>query len=211
MPATRFSRWRDDEERVVDPDAQADHRPELRRSRPHVGDRREQQDPGDPDREPEQRGGDRESGHEQRTEGEDQDHDREQEPDLIRRRAARRLGVVDELASERGVDTSGASRLGGLLHVVEGLDAELLDGLVVLERGDRSRATGRRHGPGDLREGPGPPCRDGCVDARLRQAISRNAFPFSLCGTTVAVAPDCWGKRLLSRSIAVCRRSARDR
>ena len=74
----------EDEERVVDADAEADHRRQLRRELGRVEDVGAERDQAEPDAEREQRGEDRQAHRHHRAEGQQQDHDRRQQADRER-------------------------------------------------------------------------------------------------------------------------------
>ena len=82
----RLAIARADEQRVVDPDADTDHRRDLRRERRNVGEPGEQRDDGETDADAEQRGHDREAHREHRTERDQQDEHRGEDADRLARR-----------------------------------------------------------------------------------------------------------------------------
>ena len=90
---------RDDEQRIVDPDAQADHHRELRRDIRHareMGRDSDQRDAGDQT----QAGGDqRHPGGDQRAEGQQQDHQGRDHPDSRGGADVEALGLLDHRAA----------------------------------------------------------------------------------------------------------------
>ena len=73
----------DDEERVVDADADADHGGDLGRERGHVEQVGEQLDDRQSDADAGERGDDRQAHGQERTEGDEEDHDRGQDADCL--------------------------------------------------------------------------------------------------------------------------------
>ena len=84
----------DDEERVVDPDPEPDHRRQDRREVRRVEDPGPERDQAEADPEREQRGDDRQPHRDHRAEGEQQDDDRRQQADRERGVAAFFFGFV---------------------------------------------------------------------------------------------------------------------
>ena len=74
---------RDDEERVVDPDTETDHRRKLRRELRHHHDVREDADDGEPACDARDRGEDRQPHREDRTERDQEDDDGREQPDEL--------------------------------------------------------------------------------------------------------------------------------
>ena len=91
---------REDEQRVVDPDAEPDHRGELGGEVGRVDDVREQRDRPEPGAEAEQRRDDRQAHRDHRAERQQQDDDRREQPDRRGDAEARLLGRLDRLAAE---------------------------------------------------------------------------------------------------------------
>ena len=85
----------DDEQRVVDPHAEADHRRQRRRDGRHLGDLADQRDDRQPADEADDRGDDRQPHGHDRPEREQQDDDGHRQPDHL---ARVRLGLGDLLA-----------------------------------------------------------------------------------------------------------------
>ena len=73
----------DDEQRVVDADAEADHHAEDQRDLGHVRERRQDADAGDADEDADQRGDDREAHRDHRAEGDEQHDDGDAEADQL--------------------------------------------------------------------------------------------------------------------------------
>ena len=123
---------RDDEQRVVDSDADADHRGDLtgevRRGdecRPQGDCRERDEDAGD-------RGCDRESHRDHRAERQQQDHDRSEEADEL---GCRQVALLERVASEGNLDRC---VLGDLLHRGHGVRADR-DECVVRSEVDRCK------------------------------------------------------------------------
>ena len=91
---------REDEQRVVDPDAEPDHRGELGGEVGRVDDVREQRDHAEAGAEAEQRGDDRQAHRDQRAERQQQHDDRREQPDGRGDAEAGLLGRLDRLAAE---------------------------------------------------------------------------------------------------------------
>ena len=87
----------DDEQRVVDADAEADHQRELRGDVGHVGDVRGEADQREPGDQPEAGGDQRHPGGDQRAERQQQDHERGDHADGGRGADAEALGLFDHL------------------------------------------------------------------------------------------------------------------
>jgi hypothetical protein len=106
---------RDDEERVVDPDAEAEHDRERRRGRRHLGHVTEQRDAGQADDDADQRGQNRQPHRDERAEREGEHDQRHREADDL---AALRLGLRQLRAERTAGRGSEAGVLGGV-RVVE--------------------------------------------------------------------------------------------
>ena len=107
----------DDEQRVVDADADADHRGQRRREalqRVHV---REQADDRQPDRDAGERDDDRQHHREHRTERDQQDEDRGEDADALARQR-RPLRLLDELAAEPHLELRRRVLLGEVDHLL---------------------------------------------------------------------------------------------
>ena len=92
----------DDEEGVVDPDADADHRGDLRREVRRAEDVGQHTDARGRDADADERGHDRKSHGDQRTEGDQQHDDRGEDAHHFTRR---KVDVVEPLAAELHVDS----------------------------------------------------------------------------------------------------------
>src|SRR6202012_4903699 len=90
----------DDEERVVDPDPEPDHRRQDRREAGRVDYRGAERDQAEPDPEREQRGDDRQPHRHHRAEGEKQDDDRREKADREGGVAAFFFGFGDRLTAQ---------------------------------------------------------------------------------------------------------------
>ena len=103
----------EDEERVVDADAEPDHQRQLRRELGRVEDVGAERDQAEADAEREQRGEDRQAHRDDRAEGEQQDHDRREQADH-ERGVAFFFGAdfLDRLAAELDLEAVAARRLG---------------------------------------------------------------------------------------------------
>ncbi len=103
----------EDEERVVDADAEADHRRQLRRELGGVEDVGAERDQAEADAEREQRGDERQAHRHDRAEGEQQDDDRSQQADH-ERGVAFFFGArfLDRLAAELDLEAVAVGRLG---------------------------------------------------------------------------------------------------
>ena len=95
-----LAKAREDEQRVVDADAEADHRGELGGEVGRVDHVREQGDRAEAGAQAEQRGDDRQAHRDQRAEGQQQHDDRRQQPDRRGDAEAGLLGRLDRLAAE---------------------------------------------------------------------------------------------------------------
>ena len=149
---------RDDEQRVVDADAESDHRPEVGGHGPDVDERGEQRDAGDADGEPEECRPDRQAGGDEGPECDDQDEHRDQQTDGVARVGVVDVRVVDERAAELHVEAGLRGRSGrGLEHVEPGRPERRREH-VVLDRREpdcpvlrRQRGGERTDRPDDLR------------------------------------------------------------
>ena len=103
----------EDEERVVDPDAEPDHRRQHRREVGGVEDVGAERDQAEADAEREQRGDDRQAHRDHRAEGEQQDDDRRQQADREGGVAAFFFGFLDRLAAELDLEAVAGGALGG--------------------------------------------------------------------------------------------------
>ena len=129
----------DDEQRVVDADAEADHRGDHRRGDRRVDEVRHDPDAAETDGEPDQCGHDRHSHGDQRTEGDEQHDHRDGEADGLV--AFDLLG--DQRAGQLGLDTLLAGDLSSFRGVVGVLGLERIDGVV---DGRERRLAVRTHG-----------------------------------------------------------------
>jgi len=96
-----LAKARDDEQRVVDPDAESDHQGELR---PDVRDRRYvSREPDQPNArdQAKARGDERHAGGDERAEGDQQDYERGQHADFRRRPDIEALRILDHRAARR--------------------------------------------------------------------------------------------------------------
>ena len=134
---------RQDEQRVVDADGQAQHLREGRGVARHGGERRHQDHRAQRHADPDQGRDDRHAGRQQGAEGDREDHERDEQAEELGHvaRVGRRLVGV---AAHRGRDRRGPRRRGRLLHRVErGLrrhlvgEPELRDGRGVVLGQDR--------------------------------------------------------------------------
>ncbi len=133
----------DDQQRVVDAHAEADHRGDRTRPFGHVDDVGEQASGGEADTDAEQRRGEREAHRDQRPERDQQD-DRSDEQSWPLGADAGGLGVVDRLAGELDLHTIGTCRGSQVDHLGCDIDRELCAGAVELHSGVAGRAV-RRH------------------------------------------------------------------
>ena len=125
---------RADEQRVVDADADADHRRDLRRERRDVHHPGEQRDERQPDPDAEHRGHDRQAHREQRTEREEQDEHRGEDAD----RLTRRLRLVGEhVTAELHLDLVAARLAHDAAHVRREIDRHVVRLHVELDLGVR--------------------------------------------------------------------------
>ena len=102
----------DDEERVVDPDAQSDHQGELGGEVGHAQDPAHQPDQAESGPEPEQGGDDREAHREHRAEADQEDHDRGADADERGVADREPLRLLDRLAVQLDLK-AGRARSGG--------------------------------------------------------------------------------------------------
>ena len=123
---------RDDEQRVVDADADADHRGDLTGEVRSVDERRPQGDCRERDEDAGDRGCDRESHRDHRAERQQQDHDRSEEADEL---GCRQVALLERVASEGNLDRC---VLGDLLHRGHGVRADR-DECVVRSEVDRCK------------------------------------------------------------------------
>ncbi len=100
----------DDQQRVVDADADADHRRDLTGEVGCVDERGPEGDGGERHEDARDRGGDRESHRDDRAEREQQDHHRGEETDEL---GGRQLAVGEDVTAERHLDRGA---VGDLLH-----------------------------------------------------------------------------------------------
>ena len=150
--AVVLAKARDDEQRVVDADAEADHQRQLGGEARHVDHVAGEVDHPDPGAEAEQRGRDREPHRAERSEADQQDHDRGRDPDDRRESERCLLGLLDRLAAELDVERGRTRRLGGRDHVVDGRLRERVRALVEVHRGEGDRSvTGDRVLAGGVR------------------------------------------------------------
>jgi hypothetical protein len=117
----------DDEQRVVDAHADADHCRDLTGEVRCVDERGPEGDGGERDEDARDRGDDRESHRDDRAEGEQQDHDRSEETDEL---GGRQLAVGEHVAAESHLDWGS---VGDLLHRQRGV-SQTLGCVVVIRR-----------------------------------------------------------------------------
>ena len=111
----------EDEQRVVDADAEPDHRRQLRRELGGVEDVGAERDQAEADAEREQRGDDRQPHRHHRAEGDQQDHDRRQQADREGGVAAFFFGAdfLDRLAAELDLQAVAVGASGDRDHLLE--------------------------------------------------------------------------------------------
>ena len=152
---------RDDEEGVVDADAEPDHQRELGGEVDHVDEVAAEPDHAEAGAEAEERRHDRQAHREQRAEAEQQDDHGGQEADSGREADARLLGLLDRLAAELDLQGGRARGLGRRDHAVDRRLRQLVRALVELDGGEADRArlrdgvrAGRvgAHDAGDVRQ-----------------------------------------------------------
>jgi hypothetical protein len=124
----------DDEQRVVDPDAEADHRRQRRRDARHLDDVAEQLDDRQRRDQPEHRRHDRQDHRRDRAEGEHQDHDRRREADRLARLC---VGLGDRLAEVAAGGDLEPGLLRGALRVDDLLGLVVGEVALALGQGDR--------------------------------------------------------------------------
>ena len=134
----------DDEERVIDADAEPDHQRQLRREVGHAQHPAAQTDQTDPGAEPEQGRRDRQAHRQQRAEADQQHDDRRPDPDQERVADRRLLGLLDRLPAQLDAQARGA---GGRRHVDHPLRRGRGEDVRALVEGDRREAD--RAVPGD--------------------------------------------------------------
>ena len=116
----------DEEQRVVDPDPEADHRRQRRRDRRHLGHVAEQADQRQADHQPDRGRDDRQPHRDERPEGEGEDHHRGGDPDPLAR-LGRRLGeLAADLAAGGDLHPRPPGRLGGVQVPLRDLLGQLL-------------------------------------------------------------------------------------
>ena len=131
---------RDDEEGVVDPDAEADHQRELGGEVDHVDQVAAEPDDAETGPEAEQRRHDRQAHREQRAEAEQQHDDGGEEADARCEAEARLLSLLDRLAAELDLEGGRAHGLGRGDHTVDGRLRQLVRALVELDGREADRA-----------------------------------------------------------------------
>ena len=140
----------DDEQRVVDAGAEAEHRRQRRHGRRHVDERRDERDGRDSGAEAEDRRRDRKTHGDHGAEREQQDHHRCEQPDPLGTAGRRSLGDLRQLRRRTPLDTPAAAGRGD--HVLQLLvDAlgQFVRLLVEPNRGERDRSVlGHGHGLG---------------------------------------------------------------
>ena len=129
---------RDQQQGVVDADAEADHGGQLRRPGRHVDQVRDERHRADAEREAEERHPDREAHGDDRAERHQQDHGRDDEPDQL---ADPRLGLLEgeeEIAAHLDPEAGARARLGHeRLQGVEVCATQLLEhGILEAQQGD---------------------------------------------------------------------------
>jgi hypothetical protein len=139
---------RDDEEGIVDPDAQPDHRGQDRRELRHARERRHDHDQSRPRGETDHRRADRQSHRDDGPERDQQDDHRGQQADQL---GCTRLGLRPPrgvLATDLHVEVGGASILEDSLECLERLGAQVDRWFVVGHLCVSDRAVGRQCPPG---------------------------------------------------------------
>ena len=156
----------DDEQGVVDADADADHRAERESQPRHVDARAEHVDKGEADAEAHHRSQQRKSHGDHAAEGQQQDDDRGDEPEQL---GGRRLLCVEETEGAADLDNQpvAGDRRDGVDQVRVGITGEVALTLVVANGHDRGGAVGRH----DPRTERGTHQRDVVEAARVPQDL----------------------------------------
>ncbi|CAB4628751.1 unannotated protein [freshwater metagenome] len=129
----------DDEQRVIDPHSESDHRRHHLDGRWHVDERRDEEHESQPGTKAEQRHSDRQSHGDDRTEGEQQDDHRGEEADHFRTTGRRLFDEVGQFTTEFDLDAGIHSGRRCFLHLRIGVLGELSDFLVELDRRQGNR------------------------------------------------------------------------
>ena len=200
----------DDEERVVDPDAEADHRRQDRGEVRGVEDVGAEGDEAEPDAEREQRGEDRQAHRDHRAEGDQQHYDRGEQADhegAVSFFLAFRF--LDRAAAELDLEAAARCCLPRLDQPFRFVVFEFVREDVELDGRVRDLAVGadRRRAPADVGVATSLTWGSRSISAKARSIFdftAADSTPVPLSKTICTVSPDCAGKRFSSRSNASC-------